>query len=210
MKYFCLELSNEKRNNSLRIHSTLKNWFFFRTTTLYVFTPYTLWPYIWYSKSSIDFAEGGGGGGRKSGARKGQFAKSKGHHGRGGQNENQEHLNMDPEYRTHMLFPGKMIACMITQFPSKPNLFCRYPRYRGWWNVNGWKSFWISLFYEKCFRSRLGSQGNSGVASRSAGPNWPKISNLTRAVGSLPTWSQTGTFSPPKKREIFWRMSCVT
>ena len=83
---------------------------------------------------------------------------------------------------------------MITQLPSKPHSICRYPRYRGWWNVDGWKSFWISLFYEKCFRSRLGSQGNSRVASRSAGPNWPKISNLTRAVGSLLTWSQTGTF----------------
>ena len=57
------------------------------------------------------FIEGGGGGGRKSGARKGQFAKSKGHHGRAGQNENAADnagsiLNMDPEYRTHMLFPG--------------------------------------------------------------------------------------------------------
>ena len=75
------------------------------------------------------FVEGGGGGGRKSGARKGQFAKSKGHHGRAGQNENAAEnagsiLNMDPEYRTHMLFPGRVFINKIyTHTVRKSTIF---------------------------------------------------------------------------------------
>ena len=78
------------------------------------------------TKVGLLFAEGGGGGGRKSGARKGQFAKSKGHHGRGGQNENQEHLNMDVS--THMLFPG---IIFLTSFQNL--LYCQ--------NEQNWKLF---------------------------------------------------------------------
>ena len=111
------------------------------------------------------------------------------------------------------------------------SFLCRYPRYRRWWNVNGWPSFWISIFYEKRFWSRLGSPRNSsGCRSTSS---WPAVSNLTGATGSLLTRSQTGKEERPEgPRErrstndfldvnkhtkklwkyfpIFWHMSYVT
>ena len=55
--------------------------------------------------------EGGGGGGRSKGKSKGLMGKGRSHHGARGQadvgGDSNTIINMDPEIRTNLLFPGK-------------------------------------------------------------------------------------------------------
>ena len=111
-----------------------------------------------------------------------------------------------------MLFPGKMTACMthLTIDYDNPIFFAGTRGTEDGETLMGGRASGSPSFMKSVFGAGWGRRGTQGLPPGQPGPIDPRFQISPEQLDPYLRGAKQVIFSPPKKREIFWRMSYVT